>query len=185
MYSLSVPKENRNESKERIAEETQRLMEQYGKDVLRTSYMFLKDKYRAEDAFQEVFIKVFHKFKDFKGESSEKTWIIKITINVCKDILRSSWLKRVMLTDQIASRRGVFDVENRFIKKDENMQIFNEVLSLPPVFKEVVILYYYHGYDTSEISNILNTKEGTVRSRLFRAREVLKTKLGGRFEPGE
>lgn len=185
MYSLSVPKENSRDKDFHIEEEVRRLMDQYGNDVLRTSFMYLKDKHKAEDAFQEVFIKVFNKFKDFKGASSEKTWIIKITINVCKDILRSSWIKRVLLTDQISSEGGSSDVEEISIKKDENRLIFNEVLSLPPAFKEVIILYYYHGYDTSAISEILSTREGTVRSRLHRARELLKTKLGGRIDMDE
>ncbi len=185
MYSLSVPKENEPEQNADISEEVKRMMEQYGNDVLRTAFMYLKDRQRAEDAFQEVFIKVFNKYRNFKGESSEKTWIIKITINLCKDILRSSWLKRVIITDRIGTQKGNSDIEERFIKKDENRRIFNEVLSLPQVFREVIILYYYHGYDTPEISSILNAKEGTVRSRLHRARETLRSKLEGRIEAGE
>lgn len=184
MYSLSVPKENEPEQNADISEEVKRMMDQYGNDVLRTAYMYLKDRQRAEDAFQEVFIRVFKRYGDFKGESSEKTWIIKITINVCKDILRGSWLRRVVITDRIGTRKGTSDIGERFIKKDENRRIFNEVLSLPPVFREVIILYYYHDYDTPEISSILGAKEGTVRSRLHRAREMLKSKLEGRTEAG-
>ncbi len=89
MDSLSVPKENKSIIGHDIEKEIQRLMDDYGDDVLRTSYMYLKDLQNAEDAFQEVFIRVFNKFESFKGESSEKTWIIRITINVCKDMLRS------------------------------------------------------------------------------------------------
>ncbi len=185
MYSLSVPKENDPDENTDISETVRRLMEQYGNDVLRTAFMYLKDRQRAEDAFQEVFIKVFSKYGDYKGECSEKTWIIKITINLCKDILRSSWLKRVIISDRIGSKMAVSGIEDRYIRKDESKQIFNEVLSLPPAFREVVILYYYHGYDTPEISSILDVKEGTVRSRLYRAREMLRTQLGGRFEAGE
>jgi len=185
MYSLSVPKENEPGQNAEIAEEVKRMMDQYGNDVLRTAFMYLKDRQRAEDAFQEVFIRVFRKYGEFKGESSEKTWIIKITINLCKDILRSSWLKRVVITDRMGTRKSASDIEERFIRKDENKRIFNEVLSLPPVFREDIILYYYHGYDTPEISSILGAKEGTVRSRLHRARELLKSKLEGRLEAGE
>jgi RNA polymerase sigma-70 factor (ECF subfamily) len=67
MYSLSVPKENNPDKDRNIDEEIQRLMDTYGKDVLRTSYMYLKDMHRAEDAFQEVFIKVFKKYESFKN----------------------------------------------------------------------------------------------------------------------
>lgn len=80
MFSLSVPKENNpdKEQKRNIEEELQRLMDTYGNDVLKTSYMYLKDLQKAEDASQEVFIKVFNKYESFRGESSEKTWIIKV-----------------------------------------------------------------------------------------------------------
>lgn len=98
MNSLLVPKENQELEKIDIKVEIERLINVYGEDVLRTSYMYLKDRQRAEDAFQEVFLKIYRKYDSFKGNSSEKTWIISITINVCKDLLRSSWLKRVFLT---------------------------------------------------------------------------------------
>jgi len=185
MYSLSVPKENKTDKEQNITEELQRLMNTYGNDVLRTSYMYLKDIHRAEDAFQEVFIKVFKKYSNFKGESSEKTWIIKITINVCKDILRSSWLKRVLVADKVRLQNKGSDIESTIIKRDENKLLFGEVVSLPPVFKEVIILYYYQGFDTLEISKILNVAEGTVRSRLHRARETLKNKIGRRLDFSE
>ena len=182
MYSLSVPKENKSIIGHDIEKEIQRLMDDYGDDVLRTSYMYLKDLQNAEDAFQEVFIRVFNKFESFKGESSEKTWIIRITINVCKDMLRSSWLKKVLLTDKLKEKNTIIGIDNKIIKEEENKILFEEVMSLSYRFKEVIILYYYHNYNTIEISRILNVAEGTVRSRLHRAREILKMKLGGRSD---
>lgn len=185
MDSLLVPKENKSVKGQNIEKEIQRLMDTYGNDVLRTSYMYLKNLQNAEDAFQEVFIRVFNKLESFKGESSEKTWIIRITINVCKDMLRSSWFKRVLLTDKLKDKNVNIGIENRIIKIEENNVIFEEVMSLSHRFKEVIILYYYHNCNTAEISKILNVAEGTVRSRLHRAREILKTKLGGRLDWSE
>ena len=185
MNSLSVPNENKSVKGQNIESEIQRLMDTYGNDVLRTSYMYLKDLQNAEDAFQEVFIKVFNKLESFKGESSEKTWIIRITINVCKDMLRSSWLKRVMLTDKLKDKNLNIGIESRIIKIEENKILFEEVMALSHRFKEVIILYYYHNFNTAEISNILNVAEGTVRSRLHRGREILRTKLGGRIDWSE
>jgi RNA polymerase sigma-70 factor, ECF subfamily len=182
MDSLSVPKENKSVIGHDIEKEIQRLMDDYGDDVLRTSYMYLKDLQNAEDAFQEVFIRVFNKLESFKGESSEKTWVIRITINVCKDMLRSSWLKRVLLTDKLKEKNTIIGIDNKIIKEEENKILFEEVMSLSYRFKEVIILYYYHNYNTIEISRILNVAEGTVRSRLHRAREILKMKLGGRSD---
>lgn len=185
MYSLSVPKENKQDTKQNINTEMQRLMDTYGNDVLRTAYMFLKDVHKSEDAFQEVFIKVYKKYAGFKGESSEKTWIIRITINVCKDMLRSSWLKRVLVTDKFKEQAAAPDIAGRIIRKDENRLLFDEVMSLPESYREAVILFYYHGFDTKEAGQMLNVAEGTVRSRLHRAREMLKERLEGRLDTDE
>ncbi len=178
MNSLSVPKRN-GLRKPDLNKEIKRLMDEYGDDVLKTSYMYLKDKYKAEDAFQEVFIKVYNKYGSFKGKSSEKTWIIRITINVCKDMLKSSWVRRTFLTDEISSENQNNDVESMVVANDENKALFNKVIALPREFKDIIILYYYHGYDTAEISEILDIPKGTVRSRLHRAREMLKEKIEG------
>ncbi|MDD2431042.1 MAG: sigma-70 family RNA polymerase sigma factor [Firmicutes bacterium] len=181
MYSLQTKKLSR----EQLEKEIQRLIDLYGEDVLRTSYMYLKDLQKAEDVFQEVFIKVFNKYETFQGKSSEKTWIIQITINLCKDTLRSSWLKRALLTDKSAIQDALDwspSTESQVVQSVENKLLFSEVLNLPTVFKDVVLLYYYHSYDTKEISAILKIKEGTVRSRLYRARKILKDKLEGRID---
>lgn len=155
----------------------ERLIDTYGKDVLRISYMYLKDKSLSEDAFQEVFIKIYKNYDSFQGKSSERTWIIRITINTCKDMLRSFWLRRVIVKDEIEfSDFG--DVEQQF----ENKLLFDEVLKLPLTYKEVIILYYYQGFNTLEIGRILDVAEGTVRSRLHRAREILKKNCDGRVE---
>lgn len=182
MNPLSVPKEKCELEELDIDKEIERLMNVYGNDVLRTAYLYLKDTQMAEDAFQEVFIKTYKKYDSFKGKSSEKTWIISITINVCKDILRSSWLKRVFVTDNILPEKHEEDTDKAAIQLVENKILFEEVMSLQPVLKDVVILYYYQEFDSKEISKILGIAEGTVRSRLHRAREILKNKLKGRID---
>lgn len=181
MQFLAVPKE---EIMEQSDKETvlRRLMDEFGNDVLRTATLYLKSRHNAEDAFQEVFIKVFNKLNTFKRESSEKTWILTITMNVCRDMLRSAWQKRVMLNDELSSYEGHGEFEEDIIKKDEQRKLFQEITKLKPAFREVIILYYYQGYDTSEVGKILKCAEGTVRSRLHRAREILKSKIGGRLQ---
>lgn len=182
MNPLSVPKENLEIENLNLEEEIERLMNMYGEDVLRMSYLYLKDRQRAEDAFQEVFIKIYKKNGSFKGKSSEKTWIISITINVCKDYLRSSWFNRVFLTDNILHDSSGDNIDDAAIKSVENSIVFNEVIALKPALKDVILLYYYEEFDTVEISKILGIAEGTVRSRLHRAREILKNKINRRIE---
>jgi RNA polymerase sigma-70 factor (ECF subfamily) len=77
------------------------------------------------------------------------------------------------------------DFDKKIIRKDENKLLFNAVLSLPAAYKDVVILFYYQELNTIEISKTLDIAEGTVRSRLHRAREILKNKLGGRIDYSE
>ena len=92
-----MQKELRNDFSEKLpAYDIETLMRQYGNDVLRTAYMYVKDVHTAEDIFQDVFIKVNQKLSTFEGNSSIKTWIIRITINTCKDYLKSAWNRRVV-----------------------------------------------------------------------------------------
>jgi RNA polymerase sigma-70 factor (ECF subfamily) len=185
MNSLSVPKENNSNEKSDIEKDIERMIDTYGQDVLRVSYMYLKDRQRAEDAFQEVFLKIYQKYESFRKQSSEKTWIIRIAINVCKDYLRSSWIRRVLFIDKVTAEEATPGIDSEVIRLDENNYLFSQILSLPHIFKEVIILYYYQEFDTIEISKILNIAEGTVRSRLHRARELLKSNIKERMDYDE
>ena len=79
----------------RSAYDIEALMREYGNDVLRTAYSYVNDRAAAEDCFQEVFIKAYKNLSGFRGESSVKTWLIRITINVCKDYLKSAYQRHL------------------------------------------------------------------------------------------
>lgn len=158
------------------------LIRQYGNDVLRTAYMYVKDIHSAEDIFQDVFIKVNQKLSTFEGNSSIKTWIIRITINTCKDYLKSAWNRRVVpmmeyQEDSIISETDYDDVENQ----DTKELIMKAVLSLPSKYKDIVLCVYYQEMSLAEAANALNIAEGTAKSRLSRARQRLKAALEGRI----
>ena len=141
-----MQKELRNNLSENTAAyDIENLIRQYGNDVLRTAYMYVKDNHTAEDIFQEVFIKVNQKLSTFEGNSSIKTWIIRITINTCKDYLKSAWNRRVIpmmeyQEDQIISDTDFDSVESQ----DTNDIIKTAVLSLPAKYKDVVLCVYYN-----------------------------------------
>jgi len=158
------------------------LIRQYGNDVLRTAYMYVKDIHLAEDIFQDVFIKVSQKLSTFEGYSSIKTWIIRITINTCKDYLKSAWNRKVVpmmeyQEDSIISETDYEDVE----KQDTKELILKEVLSLPSKYKDIVLCVYYQQMSLAEAANVLGIAEGTAKSRLSRARKRLKAALEGRI----
>lgn len=168
-----------------MEEEIKRLMDSYGNDVLRVAYLYLKDKHLAEDAFQEVFIKVYKNFDKFKKNSSEKTWIMSITMNTCRDILRISWFKKVLMFKDINNDsllHSYENIDNKVINRIQNENLLKEVMNLPSKYKEPLILYYYEELSTVDISKMLKIPEGTVRNRLFRARTILKSNIGGKIE---
>lgn len=157
----------------KIEKVIERLMNEYGNDVLRIAYVYLKDPYLAEDAFQEVFLKVYTHYNSFRQESSERTWLTRITINVCKDLLKSSWNKRVDPTDD-AFLTTIHSDDLDFLDVISNKELFETILTLDEKYKDVIILFYYQGYKIAEIAEILNTTTGTVSSLLARARQQLK-----------
>jgi len=181
--------QKQSEDKIDINKEVERLINCYGDDVLRVAYLYVKDMHRAEDVFQEVFIKVFKKYDTFKGNSSEKTWIMRITINVCKDYFKSFWIKRVFLNsdkkddkDSHNDEYNAESIDDTIIKSIESQELLKEVMNLPIKYKEIIILYYYQQFTTKEISEMLKLPEGTIRTRLFRSRELLKKNITGRVE---
>lgn len=178
-----------NEEENDIHREIERLIDSYGDDVLRVAYIYVKDKHKAEDIFQEVFIKIFKKYHTFKGNSSEKTWIMRITVNVCKDYFKSFWVKRVLLNsdreediESYSEKYNSESLDDSIIKSIESRELLGEVMNLSLKYKEVIILYYYQQLTTKEISEMLKLPEGTIRTRLFRARELLKKNISGRIE---
>ncbi len=152
------------------------LMDEYGNEVYKIAYVYVKDKHMAEDIFQEVFYKVMKSYHQFREDSHIKTWIIRITINTCKDYLRSSWLRRVTLTEKYEESTDVI-MPSDFIKQEENQVLYDAIYKLPSKYKEVVILYYFKEYSYEEISEVLRIPKGTVQSRLSRAKLKLKQLL--------
>lgn len=160
----------------------ERLMREYGNDVLRTAYSYVRDMHIAEDIYQEVFIKVYKNLNSFLGDSSIKTWITRITINTCKDYLKSAYSRRVVpmfefREDAITSDNDFEEVESR----DTNECIKAAVMALPEKYREVVMCVYFQGMGVAEAAGALDLPEGTVKSRLARAKEKLRKTLEGRL----
>ena len=158
-------------------EKLENLIELYCNDVLRIATLYMQNPSTAEDIFQDVFLKVNKYLSSFQGKSSEKTWIIKITINTCKDYLKSAWRKKVVSIENFNDTIENASFDENIIDNENANMVLNEILLLPTKYKDVLILYYYKDFSTIEISSILNIPEATVRTRMKRAREMLKEKL--------
>lgn len=158
-------------------EKLESLIELYGNDVLRIATLYMQNPSTAEDIFQDVFLKVNKYLSSFEGKSSEKTWIIKITINTCKDYLKSAWRKKVVSIENFNDTLENANYDENIIDSENASMVLKEILLLPTKYKDVLILYYYKDFSTIEISKVLNIPEATVRTRMKRAREMLKEKL--------
>ena len=151
------------------------MIEQYGNSLLRMCFLYLHDLHLAEDAVQETYIKVYQNWDNFRRESSEKTWITSIAMNVCRTQLRKNWYKRVLLKNHVM-QTGYY---NASLIEDDT--VLKEIASLKPIYKEVILLFYYQEMKTKEIAVALNVTETVVSVRLNRARKQLKQKLEGWF----
>jgi len=154
------------------------MMRTYGNDVLRTAYMYVKDIHTAEDIFQEVFIKADRNKESFRGESSVKTWLIRITVNACKDYLKSAYNRRVTPLQEF--QENALMSENDFDgieRKETQQEVRNAVMSLPETHRDVVLCVYFQNMTVPEAAKALGLAEGTVKSRLSRAKDKLKQLL--------
>lgn len=163
-------KNNPNNGKEKLCE---RLLNQYGDTMLRVCYQYLKDYHLAEDAVQETFIKAVNNYNSFKGNSTEKTWLTRIALNCCKNIMRTHWFKYVYsymtdvnLTPQLSSHSNDCS--------EEQQSVLEAVMSLKRADREVIILYYYMEFSVKEIAEVISQSENTINQRLHRARKRLK-----------
>ncbi|MDL2323681.1 sigma-70 family RNA polymerase sigma factor [Ruminococcaceae bacterium OttesenSCG-928-A16] len=150
-----------------------RMMDCYGNALLRLCFMYLKDTQLAEDAVQETFLKVYKNYHLFDGSNSEKAWVNRIAINVCKDMLRSAWNRRVSVVEELAE---IAD-ENGTMCDPADTTLIAAVMQLKPKYKEVILLFYYQDMKIADIATALNVPESTISVRLKRAREHLKKHL--------
>ena len=133
-------------------------------------YSFMKNKPEAEDMVQETFLRLISTGKQFENDRHEKAWLIVTASNLCKNALKRSWRREESMEDnpQLAAQTV----------KPHN-EVLEAILSLPTDYKTVVYMYYYEGYSGEEIAKFLRCPHATVRTRLARARKLLKQMLGG------
>lgn len=127
----------------------------------------------AEDIFQEVFLKLSEKLPKFNSEEHEKAWLIRVTINLTKNLKKSSWERNTTMLESFDSVGSQED--------SEQLDVLNEVMKLPQEYRTVIYLFYYEGYKVKEIADMTSNSEGTIKTWLFRAREQLKNELEGGF----
>lgn len=151
--------------------EAARVLALYADTVRRICMVHLKSYTDTEDIFQTVFLKYVLSSAAFETKEHERAWFIRVTINACKDLLKSCFRRRTVSLDESIPASGNLSAEHS--------EVLEAVLSLPPKYKDVVYLHYYEGYSAVEISNILGKNVNTIYTLLSRARARLKEALVG------
>lgn len=143
-------------------------------DIYRTCFFLLSDRSQAEDATQDTFLKAWRNISKFDGRngSSEKTWLIRIAINTCKDYKRTKWFRHVDKSVEVESMH--LGEEEQF---SSDHSIFEEIMKLPSKYKQVILLRYYQSFTLEEIAQVLSVHVSTVHRQLKNAQELLKAIL--------
>ena len=149
--------------------ELERLVLQYQQPLLRTCFLYLRDRTLAEDAVQETFLKAYRSLASFRGECSEKTWLMKIAMNTCCDLRRAHRLRSI-------DPRRIPEL----LPQAAEEELVTQVIQLPRKLREVILLYYYQDMTVTEIAVSLGISQSSVSGRLKRAREKLRALLEGR-----
>ena len=154
----------------------ERLITQYQTPLLRLCYVQLHDRTLAEDAVQETFLKAYKGFDQFRGDSSEKTWLTRIAVNTCRDYQRSGWFRHTDRSVTPEMLPAAADTQ----PDAEDYDLSLAVMNLPRKLREVILLYYYQDMGTEEIAGTLGIAQSSVSNRLRRGREKLRGLLEGR-----
>jgi len=155
----------------------EQLMASFGTSVMRTAYFYTGDRHFAEDISQEAFLRAYRNWADFRGDSSVRTWLTTITVNVCRDKMGVRMYTE-QPTDPSRMEQGrTISVEDEALLRLEKSEVLRHVLRLPLPYQEALYLYYYMDLSTREIAEATSSPEGTVRNRLHRAREALTREM--------
>lgn len=155
----------------RSEQEVNRAIERYSDTVQRLCLVYLKNHADTEDVFQNVFFKYYLSSVVFESDEHEKAWIIRVTVNACKDWLKNFFRSRTVPLNEVAELASNVSQENK--------DVLEAVLSLPAKYRDVVYLHYYENYTAPQISKILHKNVNTIYTILTRSKDLLREKLGG------
>ena len=158
----------------RSEQETIRAIERHSDTVRRLCAVHLKNDADTEDIFQAVFLKYVLSSVSFESEEHEKAWFIRVTINACKDLLKSFFRSHTVPLDEIVERPSELPPDYK--------EVWEAVCSLPPKYRDVVYLHYFEDYTAPQIGRILGKNVNTVYTLLTRSKQMLKEKLGGGYD---
>lgn len=150
-----------------MIEINEKLIDQYKSLVYGLALTHVHNRYDADDVFQNVFLTLFQKQMKFENEAHLEGWLVKSTLNFCKKIHASSWLKKVVSLDSRPTEEFTFD------EATDNI-VFETLKKLPQDQKQAIYLNYFQGYSTKEIGDMLGVSDATIRRRISRGKKMMK-----------
>jgi RNA polymerase sigma-70 factor (ECF subfamily) len=141
--------------------------DKYKNMLFQITMSYLGNKYDCEDVIQEAFIRLCYYAPEFEDDENEKRWLIRITINLCKNHVKSFWNRMKVPIEGL----------DEYYSQENEKEIMSDIIHLPIKYKSIILLHYIEGYKISEISKILNLSESAVKMRLKRGRERLKIEM--------
>lgn len=166
-FSIEETPQPLQPSREKVNQRATALLDQYGEHILRLAYSYLHNQSDAEDILQDTLIQYLRTAPVLESPAHEKAWLLRVAGNLSKNLLRAQGYRQA---DQLE--------ETLVAQEREDLSyVWDAVKALPVPYRETIHLFYYEGYSTAQIAQILDQKESTVRSRLKRGREKLKPLL--------
>ena len=150
----------------------EQIMAQWEVPLLRTCYLLLRDSALAEDAVQDTFVKAWRFYNSYRKEASEKTWLMRIAVNTCRDLQRSKWFVHI---DRRVNMDDLPEASVSFEHPDDT--ITKAILSLPSGLRQVITLRYFQSLTVQEVAEVLHISRRTVHYRLEKAERLLKCSL--------
>ena len=148
----------------KISPDAERALNEHGNSLYRLCSVMTGNREDAQDAVQECFLRYVEKAPDFNDGEHEKAWLIRVATNICKDILRHRKHQSFVSLDEIRNLGT----------SEDNAQILGLLVSLDEKYRIVIHLHYVEGYQTEEISSMLDISRAAVKKRLQRGREMLR-----------
>ena len=161
----------------RSEQEAVRAMEHHADTVRRLCMIHLKNQADTEDIFQSVFMKYILSTTAFQSLEHERAWFIRVTLNACRDLLKSFFRSRTVPLDELEQMMPA-------ALSPEHREVWQAVLALPEAYRDAVYLHYYEGYTAPEIGRLLGKNVNTVYTLLNRSRSMLREALGGGEDHG-
>lgn len=146
-------------------------MSDWGNAVYRLALSQTRSRADAEDVYQDVFLRLFNDRTDFQSAEHVKAWLLRVTVNRCRDLTKSSWKRRTVAFDP------QWDAPDTPAHNNEEADIWDAVGQLPEQQRAAVHLHYVEGYSTEEIAQLMGCRSATTRTWLFRARARIKELL--------